>query len=138
MSTMVDTPKPPLLPPTLPLRLVRPKPPDQVTADLRAENAKLRDELEAERALVQVLRNQPTTQEARATEPTLPGLGAPERYKATPERTARAMRRRRLGKWASIGGAVIGLAAGLASLRYPGLMGPIKEFAKALTEALSQ
>lgn len=127
---MSDTPKPPPLPANVPIRLVRPRSKQENL--LRAENAQLRADLEAERALVEVLRNQPTTAEARATEETLPGIGAPQRYRGSLRSRKRASGARRLGKWVALGAAALGLAVELARLRYPGLVGPIELVRQAL------
>lgn len=131
---MSDNPKqPPESPPPLPLHLVRPRTPRENA--LQRELEKARADLEAERALTEVLRNQPTTAQMRATEETLPGLGAISRAPRTPGSRAPNLGRRRRRAKVTIVAALIGLAASLAGLRYPGLMGPIEQFAKSLTEA---
>lgn len=131
---MSDDPKPPPSePPPLPLHLVRPW-----TARERALDKLLQDtraELEAERATVQVLRQQYQERATGPHEDTLPGVGAsPGSVRAYQKRRrSRGAPRRRV--WVPIVAALLGLAATAAGIRYPGLMGPIKDVAQALTEA---
>lgn len=133
---MSDNPKQPTEPPPLPLHLVRPWTAREKA--LRHELEKTRADLEAQSALVEILRNQPTTPELSAQEDTLPGIGAIQRAPRTPTDVGPIPGQPGRRKWALIVGAVIGLAAAVATLRYPGLMGPIEQLAKTLSEALQQ
>lgn len=138
MSTMDDTPKPPKPPPlpTLPLRLVRPKPPNEVMRDLRDLVVHLERALEQERATVAVLRQQYQERPTGPHEETLPGVGASPKQVRAFEQRKRARRAPRARVWVPIVAALLGVAAAAAGTRYPGLMGPINEVAKVVTEAL--
>lgn len=121
---MSDTPVPPSSrQPIVPIHLVRRISPAEL--EVRQELAKVRAELEAERALVQVLRSQPTTSFERAQEPTLPGIGVIARQKPVLKKAKLVRRARKTGKWVLLGTA-LGLAAQLASMLYPRLVGPIQ------------
>lgn len=131
---MSDPQKPPT-PPALPLQLVRPWTPREQA--LQKQLADLRAALEREQATTAVLRQQ-YTERTSPQEDTLPGVGA------SPDSIREFVERRRAReapggiRWGLIAGAVIGLAAAVATLRYPGLMGPINDFAKALKDAFAQ
>lgn len=103
---------------------------------LVGENTQLRADLEAERALVQVLRNQPSTRATRSDEDTLPGIGMPQRYRGKARRAGRSRGRLGPAKWAALALLVLGIAAELAAGRYPGLVGPI-QFATDVLQQLS-
>jgi len=121
---MSDTPVPPSAKqPVVPIHLVRRS--TLVEQKQREELAKLRAELEAERALVCILRNQPVYRDERAQEPTLPGIGVIARQQPALRKAKLVRRARRTGKWVLLGTA-LGLAAQLASLLYPRLVGPIQ------------
>lgn len=115
---MTDTP----VPPPIPRHLVRPVPPREL--ELRQKLAKALAELGAERTLNRVLRE---TYSARRSsdEDTLPGVGAPRRQTRELRRKRRRETALRLGKWALLG-SLLGTAAQLASVRYPGLVGPLE------------
>lgn len=147
MLTMPDskTPGPPPLPPTLPLRLVREVDPELLhlrreNRRLVAENFTVAAERDNERNLVELLRQQLRhATDGKPDEPTAPGIGPllvqPRvSHPAPPEPARGAMR---ASNWVLIGTLALGLAADLASLRYPGLVGPIRAIAKTLPELLS-
>lgn len=135
MSTMVDTPVPPPLP-KRPLRLVRPRRAADDLFQAQVENQRLRHELEIATDTINVLRQQYSERATGPHEDTLPGVGAsPKSVRAFQQRRrSREAPRRRV--WVPIAAALLGLAATAAGMRYPGLMGPIKDVAQALTKAL--
>lgn len=99
---------------------------------MQQELMALRQELATERQIIEILRSQPFSSELHASEPTIPGLGALAPASGSLERRKRATGAPRRKRWFILAGAVVGLAAGLASLRYPGLMGPLEQLQKAL------
>lgn len=131
---MADTPLPPPLP-KLPLRLVRPRRLADELAETQSDRDRLRSELEAERLTVQVLRQQYSERTTGPLEDTIPGVGAKTRDADPPATAERASRSLRSRMWGPIVAALLGLAATAAGLRYPGLMGPINDVAKALAGA---
>lgn len=131
---MVDTPVPPPLP-KLPLRLVRPRLLADQLAEVQADRNRLLVELEAERATVQVLRQQYSEKLTGPHEDTLPGVGASKASLRAFEKRRRSRRAPRRRVWAGIVAALLGLAATAAGIRYPGLMGQFDHVAKALGEA---
>lgn len=134
---MSDTPKPPPLP-KLPLRLVQPHRLSDELARALEENEQLRRELAAERATVQVLRQQYSERATGPHEDTLPGVGASTASIRAFQARKRASRAPRARVWVPIVAALLTAGATAAGLRYPGLMGPINDVAKAITEAIQK